>query len=235
MKIVEKIKLMERVAIDLENRFNEDEIQTFFVEFKLKAPETESWSNNFDVLGSLRGVNTNTLISMADDLDISTNNLIKTPPMDWRNADSTKVFISHLAKDKDIAKRTKDSLFQYNIEGFIAHEDIEPSKQWQDEIEKALDTMDFFIAIHTEGFSQSFWCQQEVGFAVAKGIEIISIKFGEDPTGFIGKYQAINRGNKTAENVTREIVSILKNSEKAKYLYSSRIAPQVSDEKKHPY
>ncbi len=227
---------MERVATELENRFNEDQIKTFFVEFSIKAPDNGMWGgDSLNVLGGLRGIETDTLLAMAEDLDISIHNLIKTPPMDWRNADSTKVFISHLAKDKDLAKRTKDSLSQYNIEGFIAHEDIEPIQEWQGEIEKALDTMDFFIAIHTKGFSQSVWCQQEVGFAVAKGVEIISIRFGEDPAGFIGKYQAINRGKKTAEIVTQEIVSILKNSEKTKYLYSSRIAPKVPNEKKYPY
>jgi hypothetical protein len=48
--------------------------------------------------------------------------------------------------------------------------------------------MDAFLAIHTPGFKDSFWTQQEIGFAVGRGVKIISFKMGEDPTGFISKH-----------------------------------------------
>jgi hypothetical protein len=57
--------------------------------------------------------------------------------------------------------------------------------------------MDAFLAIHTEGFSKSVWTQQEIGFAGARGVKIISFKMGEDPTGFISKHQALPRLNRT--------------------------------------
>ena len=61
--------------------------------------------------------------------------------------------------------------------------------------------MDAFIAIHTPGFSASFWTQQEVGFAVGRGVKIISLRMGEDPTGFISKHQALARRQRTAEEI----------------------------------
>ena len=97
----------------------------------------------------------------------------------------------------------------YGIAGFVAHEDILPTLEWQVEIERGLRTMDGFIAVHTLGFSQSYWCQQEVGFALGSGKKIISFKMGEDPTGFISKQQALARRDRSAEDIAKEIDGLL--------------------------
>jgi hypothetical protein len=77
--------------------------------------------------------------------------------------------------------------------------------EWQAEIERALYAMDAFIAIHTVGFSASNWTQQEIGFALARGVKIIALKMGEDPTGFISKRQALPRRRRMAEVIAKEI------------------------------
>jgi hypothetical protein len=87
--------------------------------------------------------------------------------------------------------------------------EFRPTAEWQIEIERALFAMDAFLAIHTKGFSQSFWAQQEIGFAVARGVKIISFKMGEDPTGFISKHQALPRGNRSAEDIAKEVNALL--------------------------
>jgi hypothetical protein len=69
--------------------------------------------------------------------------------------------------------------------------------------------MDAFLAIHTPGFKDSFWTQQEIGFAVGRGVRIISFKMGEDPTGFISKHQALARRNRTAEEIALEVDTLL--------------------------
>ena len=69
--------------------------------------------------------------------------------------------------------------------------------------------MDAFIAIHTKGFSQSYWTQQEIGFAYARNVKIISLKMGEDPTGFISKQQALPRRDRSAEQIAKEIDKLL--------------------------
>ena len=73
--------------------------------------------------------------------------------------------------------------------------------------------MDAFLAIHTLGFKDSFWTQQEIGFAVGRGVKIISFKMGEDPTGFISKKQALPRRNRTAEQIAREVDLLLSSDE----------------------
>jgi hypothetical protein len=101
----------------------------------------------------------------------------------------------------------------YEISGFVAHEDIHPTTEWQIEIERALNVMDAFLAIHTKGFSNSHWTQQEIGCAVARGVKIISFKMDEDPTGFISKHQALSRGRRSAEAIAKEVNTILLHDE----------------------
>jgi hypothetical protein len=65
------------------------------------------------------------------------------------------------------------------------------------------------MAMHTPGFSASVWTQQEIGFAVARGVKIISLKMAEDPTGFISRRQALPRLRKRAEEIAEEVDELL--------------------------
>ena len=49
----------------------------------------------------------------------------------------------------------------------------------------------------------------EIGFALGRGIKVISLKMGEDPTGFISVRQALPRRNRTAEEIAIEINNLL--------------------------
>jgi hypothetical protein len=69
--------------------------------------------------------------------------------------------------------------------------------------------MDAFLAMHTVGFSQSVWTQQEIGFALGRGGKIISLRMGEDPSGFIAKHQALSRRDRKAEEIAHDINNIL--------------------------
>lgn len=125
----------------------------------------------------------------------------------WRSG-YFRIFISHLTENKESATNLKNLLARYGIDCFVAHEDIEPSKLWQTEIEKALASMDLLCAILTPNFYQSKWCDQEVGIALGRAIPTLSIKKGADPHGFIGKYQAI-KAKKTAEAVAKDVVETI--------------------------
>jgi hypothetical protein len=66
---------------------------------------------------------------------------------------------------------------------------IEPSRVWQDEIEYALNTCDVLVGLLHPGFSKSIWTQQEIGWALGRGIPTLMVRLGEDPTGFSGNFQ----------------------------------------------
>jgi hypothetical protein len=106
--------------------------------------------------------------------------------------DGFRVFLSHKSEVKKETAALKDGLQLFGISCFVAHEDIHPTKAWQDEIENALASMDGFVALMTDNFHDSDWTDQEVGYAVATGVPIIAVRLGKDPYGFIGKFQALS-------------------------------------------
>lgn len=123
----------------------------------------------------------------------------------WGN-EGYRIFLSHKNEVKKETADLKERLKIFGISGFVAHEDIYPTKEWQDEIENALFSMDAFVALMTEEFHNSIWTDQEVGVAFGRGVPIISVKLGKDPYGFIGKFQALSC---PWESAPKEIVKLL--------------------------
>ncbi len=103
-----------------------------------------------------------------------------------------RVFLSHKSEVKKKTADLKGQLSLFGVSCFVAHEDIHPTKAWQDEIENALASMDGFVALMSEKFHDSLWTDQEVGFAFARGVPIIAVRLGKDPYGFIGKFQGLS-------------------------------------------
>ncbi|MDA3876852.1 MAG: toll/interleukin-1 receptor domain-containing protein [Halothiobacillus sp.] len=106
-------------------------------------------------------------------------------------ANKYRVFISHKADDRGAVSALKDELSKYGIAAFVAHEDIVPTTEWQNEIENALNTMDTMVAFMTPEFHDSDWTDQELGIALGKNVPIIALRLGKNPYGFIGKVQAL--------------------------------------------
>jgi len=120
-----------------------------------------------------------------------------------------RLFLSHTSKHKVEASNIQKAMAKYAISVFVAHEDIEPTKEWQNEIELALSSMDALATLLTEGFAESKWCDQEVGVAIGRKILVVPIRMGIDPYGFIGKYQGVAGANKTTEDLCANIFEIL--------------------------
>lgn len=129
-----------------------------------------------------------------------------------------RLFLSHKSEVKKETAELKDKLSAYGISCFVAHTDIHPTKEWQDEIENALATMDGFAALMTENFHKSDWTDQEVGYAFARGVPIIPVRLGLIPYGFIGKFQALSC---TWANAAEGIVKLLANHDRMFAAYVS--------------
>jgi hypothetical protein len=114
-----------------------------------------------------------------------------------------------LSKFKTNTALLQQALLRYGISSFVAHNDIEPTREWQNEIIKALFTMDALVAILIPGFKESNWTDQEIGVAVGRDVLIIPIRKGLDPYGFIGKYQGLQGYGKTVKQVAKEIYEII--------------------------
>lgn len=115
-----------------------------------------------------------------------------------------RVFISHSHMDRAQASELKTQLNLLGVQAFVAHEDIEPTRQWLEEMRMALDSMHILAALVTKDFKSSSWTDQEVGYAVARDVPVIPIKLGLTPYGFMGDVQAL-RG-RDAESVWAKAV-----------------------------
>jgi hypothetical protein len=169
---VGKLELQETIKNDINNIYVSDE---FIAEvFLTKADESESEQS--EVARKLN-YNNNFFSSLG-------SNRIWEP-------ECFKVFLSHKNEAKKEAHILKTKLRVYGISSFVAHEDIEPTREWQTEIELALNSMDCLVALLTDKFHDSPWTDQEVGFALGRGVQVIPVRLGTDPYGFIGKLQAV--------------------------------------------
>jgi hypothetical protein len=120
-----------------------------------------------------------------------------------------RMFVSHLSTNKDRMSALKSGLANWGVSAFVAHEDIQASREWREEVEVGLDTMDVLVAVVEPGFKESDWCAQEVGYALGRKVDIIPLRAGLDPFGFFGKYQGISVKGKYPEQVACEIAQVL--------------------------
>jgi len=120
-----------------------------------------------------------------------------------------RLFLSHVSNHRIAVSKLKGQLRKYGIAAFVAHEDIEPSQEWQNEIELALRSMHALAALLTPDFDQSKWTDQEVGVALGKGTLVIPVRLGLDPYGFIGKVQGLPGSLEDPASLASSIVDLL--------------------------
>jgi len=171
---------------------------------------TQYWED-FDavpyVVAMLRNVSDESLLELSKHLGTASELESIDPPSFWES-NQPRIFISHLSKIKDTTISIKEELEKYSIAAFVAHSDIEPTKEWQSEIEIALSTMDALVALLSPGFKESNWTDQEVGVAIGRAVPIVPVRMDLDPYGFIGKFQGLQGKGKDDQTIAREIVKI---------------------------
>jgi hypothetical protein len=101
-----------------------------------------------------------------------------------------RLFISHTSEHAALGGELREILATWRMDGFVAHETIEPTHEWEREIEAALGSCHAMTALITHDFIASRWCDQEVGYCLARKIPIVPVKLDTNPHGFIAKYQA---------------------------------------------
>lgn len=139
-----------------------------------------------------------TLAAATAALDEATENL-------WR-PDRTRIFISHTSSHRAEVGALATELNRFAFSCFVAHDQIEPSRQWQDVIEQALRSCDVLLAYVTPDFASSNWTDQEVGWALGRELVILPVKVGADPYGFFGSYQALHiRSDQTPREVATAV------------------------------
>lgn len=206
----------QRIALlkEISSRLSEENwsfIDLTLQEFGL--PTRANWSGNFEsyILTMLKGVADPTLIELAKHCGVSFEGEVKPQGIDppfWHKG-MLKLFISHLATHRTEAAQLQSALLRYGISCFVAHNDIEPTEEWLTQIETALSTCDALLAMLHPGFHASNWTDQEVGFAMGRGVPTLAVQYGQAPYGFVGRFQAFAGSNKSPETISQEIFKAL--------------------------
>ena len=178
---------------------------------------TSSWSGDkFSyVIAGLRSIDDKMLRQLADheNIDTGADSVVDAPPF-WEEG-KLRVFLSHISVHKVFAAELQGALSNFGITAFVAHEDIEPDSEWQDEIEKALRTCDTLVALLHPDFNNSTWTDQEVGYALGRGIPVFSVRLGMSPYGLFGRKQAFNGNGKEAPEIAKELFDGYRNHSKS--------------------
>jgi hypothetical protein len=127
---------------------------------------------------------------------------------EWRDG-HVRLFITHLASEKQFASQIKTGLEEQGIDGFVAHEDIEPTKEWENVIRLRLSTCHALCALLHPGFHASHWTNQEIGYALGRRILTFSVRLGQDPQGFLSRYQAIAGLGESSHVIAGRISDVL--------------------------
>jgi hypothetical protein len=178
-----RVKIIKEIA----KRLGEEEwsiIDLTLRQFNFSIPESFSGGTSDYVIQQIEEGNDDQLYDLAEHLEVQIGEVQHSAIQAnfWKDG-YFKVFISHLASKKETAAELKDALEAFAISAFVAHEDVKPAKEWQDEIELALRTCDCVVALMDEGFHRSKWTDQELGFAIGRDLPIIPINMGTEPYG----------------------------------------------------
>jgi hypothetical protein len=123
--------------------------------------------------------------------------------------DRLHLFMIHLASQRDIVGNVRRRLERFGIDAFVAHDSIEPSHEWVDVIEGALRTCHAAVAFLHEGFGESVWTDQEIGFCLARRVPILPLTFEVLPTGFLARFQAAKCAQMDESAITKVILDWL--------------------------
>lgn len=234
MNQLERLELIDSIGRELQSRMSFRDIDIYLRGFNVDVEKETSNVNSKWVYSKelLSDVDNETIFKIADELNLEyhyTNNSKIKDNIEtdfWRKG-YFKLFLSHISKHKKKMSFLQESLFNYGISSFVAHEDIKPTKEWQLEIEKALFTMDALVAVLTPEFNSSKWTDQEVGVAIGREVLVIPIRKGNDPYGFIGKYQGFQTIGKSVQEVAEGIYNIIIDNPKTKNKMISVLTEQI--------
>jgi TIR domain len=201
----QRVTLLKEIATRLEGE-SWPLIDVTLSQFSL--PTGSEWNGGKDsyVLQMAKDAGDQTLIDLAQHVGFTFDEMpvSRIEPSFWRKG-MLRVFLSHLATNRAYAATLQEACLRFGISCFVAHNDIEPTAEWQAQIETALSTCDSMVALLDPHFHASNWTDQEIGFAMGRGVPVFAVKLGQTPYGFIGRFQAFDGTAKPAAALAEEL------------------------------
>lgn len=105
-----------------------------------------------------------------------------------------RAFLSYSGADDgyQLATKARESLAFWGISAFVDKDDIQKGSPWRTSLLEALNSTQIVIALLTPDFRTSDWADQEIGFAISRGIPAFPVNYGVQPYGFFGEFQEMD-------------------------------------------
>lgn len=130
-----------------------------------------------------------------------------------RSLERVEVFLSYSHNDRVLAGKIAAFLRGREIDVFLAHEDIEISEEWKNEIFKHLGSCAVLLALLTPSFEKSVWTNQETGYMLGrrngKVVPLIVEESDLKRIGFLEALQGIPIKAETLDQSFKEILSAI--------------------------
>lgn len=105
-----------------------------------------------------------------------------------------------------------NSLAKWGIHDFVAHDTIEVTREWQKQIEAALQSCEIFVGLVHNEFNLSHWALQEVGWAYGRSVPYYFIMFDTVPVGFLAIKQWPSAKAKSPLDAAEDIANWVSNT-----------------------
>ncbi|WP_165497020.1 toll/interleukin-1 receptor domain-containing protein [Rhodococcus sp. ABRD24] len=187
-----RIELLFQVVEELENLTSDREdivLQTYGIEPR----RFEGFGPGSTLAEAVNSASDDQVLALARQFDIDTPQVdapVAVAHSAARSAEPLFMFASHLTTHRALVAAVANRLERYNITLFVAHDSIAVDNPWAAEIENALDRADAGVVFVHDGFKQSDWCDQEVGWMLGRKIPVFAFMFDATAYGPLGQRQA---------------------------------------------
>ena len=133
-------------------------------------------------------------------------------PLSSPEGKRVEVFFSYSHEDRTLAGKIATLMTENGFDVFLAHEDINVSEEWREEIFKHLRSCNVLLALLTPSFEKSVWANQEAGYMRGKEGKVIPLIVGETSIknfGFLEALQGIQMKEDTLKECVNQILSII--------------------------
>src|SRR5262245_36594674 len=140
MKNLDRLGLIDRIGRELQARMSYGDIDTYLQSFGVDTRKPTSGVNSKWVYTKelLADVPAETILRIANELTIPHAYTVtatkETVEATFWVPHHFRLFLSHLSSFKKTTAALQASLRRFGISAFVAHVDIEPTREWQDEI-----------------------------------------------------------------------------------------------------
>lgn len=206
MKKVERVHLIQRLR-DALGEVSLDDQNLILDTYGIGTVPEDDFGNGPTVTGWLRQSDDQDLIALAQYFEVLDNAVEYVPDQSVAGEpESLFIFATHLSMHRAFLGEVGTGLVQFGVTLFVAHDSIPVDAPWEKEIVDALNRCHAGAAFIHPGLYESYYCMQETGWMLGRGIPIARLMFGDSPKGLLGEKQGKQLAGRPAMEVAAAIV-----------------------------